>query len=223
LFVSIVVLSIFSRVGMAEEIEKYEVVQHAENYGFMIGVGISSKYVSFDVYRAGESTPEGTLTEGEYLTFFLLLGSPYRYFGKSSFGYYFEMGYSAYNFDRQEIGDNLEDLRTSVNGSYFYLTPVLFYDFGNRRSQRDFTIKLGIGYGLGYLKASGDIIFTRDNQNTSYSYNINEWGEAFSMMLDSRYKQWIFRIIASGPEITKGDFEYNIFDISIDVGYAFHF
>lgn len=223
LLVFVFLLSVLPKSGTAEEIEKYTVLEDGGTYGFMLGLGVSLKYVSFDVYRSGETTPEGTLSEEENITYFLLAGSPYQYFGRGNLGYYLEMGISPFSFNQQEVGLNNQDLGTSVDGRYFYLTPVFFLNFGDKYFVKNYSAKLGFGIGVGYLRASGDIIFTENGQNTRFTYNINEWGIAYSLMLDARYKQWIFRLTFGGPEVTEGDYEYNVFEGSFDVGYTFYF
>jgi hypothetical protein len=130
--------------------------------GTTLNFGIAIKQLDFDVSDSDESDFNGTLTEGMYTTFFLSLGSPYRYFSESSnFGFYFEFGLSNFKMDSQEVGSDEVDLGTSARGNYIYITPLVFYNFGDKNPKKH-SLKLGLGVGIGYLKSEGDIVFTDD-------------------------------------------------------------
>ncbi|NIQ09785.1 MAG: hypothetical protein GWO08_06615, partial [Gammaproteobacteria bacterium] len=116
----------------------------------------------------------GTMTVGDYTDVFFSIHNPYRYFGNSRWGYYFEYGFSNFSMRLQEITQGIEYLDvnygTGVNGWYMYLTPVLFYHWkpqgwfgtGTGNGNND-GLLFGIGIGGGYLDAKGTIRLTELN------------------------------------------------------------
>jgi len=195
-----------------------------DNYAVLMNFGWGQKTVELGVYQEQQTTPEGMLTSGDSFSLFFHADTPYRYFGKSNFGYYYEMGYSPIDINQQRDDEmGIRDLGTQVKGEYFYLTPVLFYNWGSRSVIRNFSTKFGIGLGVGYLKADGDIVFTRNNQNTYHTIKLNDWGDSVSVLLDIRYNNWLFRTIANGPIVTRDKLDYDVFDFSSEIGYSFYF
>lgn len=189
--------------------------------GFRLALGVSSKSLDFDVYEKGKGDPAGTLTESRYNALFLSFGSPYRFFADSNLGYYWEYGFSSFRMTRQVVGSNEAevDLGTSVHGRYVYGTPVLFYRFGDDRHG----LILGAGVGLGYLKARGSIVLTEVSGQPRHDVDVSGVDWAYGILIDYRYRGFIVRARGFGPSLTRGGFEYDIFDYSLDVGYEFTF
>ncbi|WP_139158931.1 hypothetical protein [Vibrio sonorensis] len=55
-------------------------------------------------------------------------------------------------------------MNTSIRGRSFYLTPILYYQFGKGHSQ-SWQYRLGAGLGLGYQSHEGEFVIT----NTEHS------------------------------------------------------
>lgn len=198
---------------------------HAEglfdDYLFRVGVGIRN--IDLQVTSVFEKNPSGTMTEGEYVAPTFSMNSPYSYFKQSNFGYYFE--YGIYNFDmnRQVVeGGTAEDNQgTSVDGFSAYFAPVLFYNIGNKlelKNRHSFII--GVGLGIGYLDASGDVIFTETTKET-FNVDIDKVDIAIAVLLEYQYGPWFVRIQDVGPSIREGDYDYELLDQSFTIGYSF--
>lgn len=191
-----------------------------QDASYRLAGGISIKELSFDVYEKGSTDSLGTLTEGLYPTLFIHAGSPYRYFTKNTnWGYYFEYGLSLFEISEQEVGLNEVNMDTSVQGGYFYLTPTLIYNIGQKAGWPH-TFILGLGVGVGYLKAEGDIILTETSSKERHEIDIDDFGYAVSILGDIKIDRYLIRLRASSPEVDKGDYTYNITEVSIDFGYV---
>lgn len=194
--------------------------------GYSVSAGPTFKLMEFDYYRSSEdSEPAGTMTEGFNVSYFVKLGSPYHFFSNSRrYGYFFEAEYSGFSLDKQEIGAEERDMGTSVEGSFWYVTPVAFMLFGPvPQGEKEWSVFLGVGAGLGYLDVSGDIYLTEDG---SYDYRtVDESGVdiAASVIIEAHYDHWVTRISGGGPFLEVGDNTYSMFSFSWDLGYSFYF
>jgi len=191
-----------------------------EDYAFRIG--IASKALDLEVSDVNETNYSGSMSEGEYTTVAFALNSPYDFFKDSKFGYYIEYGFSSFEMDVQVTNGGAfeEDLGTSVDGLFFYLAPVLFYNFGdnvNKKQKNSFII--GIGAGLGYLNASGDIIFT-ETTSELFDVDVDKFDLSAVILLEYQHNNWYVRYQDSGPEIRHNGFDYIIYDNSLTIGYT---
>lgn len=199
-----------------------EELSDANNYSVNIGVALKS--LDLDVYDAGSINPNGTLTEGEYFTYSLSLNSPYKFFSENSrFGYYIEYAYSKFEMNSQLINNQSTevDLGTGVDGNYFSVTPVVFYNyFDSIRARKKDALIVGLGIGIGYLDAIGDIQFT-ETDNQIHDVDVNDFDISISIFLEYQHNDWFLRISSSGPDVTSGNFDYTISDFSMVFGYSF--
>ena len=124
------------------------------------------------------------------------------------------------NLPDPEGGFELEDvdLGTSASGFYAYITPMLFYNIGDKMIHDGKVHSLKLGIGIGYLKVKGDMIFTEKNPSERHVFDIRDYGSAVGVMLDYRYDRFFARVTGAGPFIDEGAFEYQLFDISMDMG-----
>jgi len=187
-----------------------------------LNIGWAQKSVDFDVYEDLESKPEGRLTSGYSYSLSLTAAAPYQYFGHSNFGYYYELGYSPIDVHEQTVDSGSLDLGTHVKGEYFYITPILYYNFGSRSPRSNFSTKLGLGYGVGHIRAKGDIVYTRNNQNVSHPVKLNDWGDSVSILLDVRNEYLFFRAIVNGPIVTTNKVSYSVSDTSVEFGFSYY-
>lgn len=193
--------------------------------GYTFAFGLSTKEVSLDVYDEDAANPNGTLTEGMYTTVFFSLDSPYTYFAeKSRFGYYLEYGLSVFKMTEQLVGLEEVNLGTSARGYYLYVTPTIFYLFGDKafNDGKGSSFKFGLGVGAGYLRAKGDIIFTEQSQER-HAFNVGGLGLSVSLFMDYRINSWLFRVRSVGPFITESGRDYSLSAISMDMGYLVAF
>ena len=184
--------------------------------------GVSLRSTDFDVYDKGSTDPNGTLSEDFSYWPFIVLGSPYKYFGESNWGGLMEYSFSGFNLNQQLVNDELVDLGTSVKGYYAFVTPTVFYSFSGQRphGKYDQTLIAGLGVGLGYLKADGDIIFTESTQQRT-DIDISGAALAISLFLDYRFGSYVTRISGGLTSHDLGAYEYDAFGFSWSFGYIF--
>ena len=184
--------------------------------------GITMKSTDFDVYNKDSSNTNGTLSEDISYSPFILLGSPYRFFGESNWGGLMEYSFSRFELNQQLVNDELVDLGTSVKGYYAYVTPTLFYSFTGQKpsGKYDQTFIAGLGVGAGYLNGSGDIIFTETTQQR-HEIDISGPALAVSLFVEYRFSHFVTRISGRGTTFTHGDYDYDAFGFLWSFGYIF--
>jgi hypothetical protein len=189
---------------------------------YRITAGVSVNSIDFDVYNKDRTNPNGTLSEDFSYSPIIILGSPYKYFGESNWGGLMEYSFSTFRLNKQIVNDNLVDLETSVKGYYAFVTPTLFYSFFDRNphDKYDQTLITGLGVGLGYLKATGDIIFTETTQER-HEIDVNGAALAVSLFIDYRIGNFVTRISGGLTSHTKDDFDYDAFGFKWDFAYVF--
>lgn len=114
---------------------------------------------------------------------------------------------------------------TSVNGSYFFAAPVFFYNFSDRttRNGKGHAFKFGVGVGLGYLRANGNIILTEDHSQRLLNINVDEFAHSINVLMDYQYGNFIIRARGGGPRVDDGPIEYSIFEFAMDMRYIVTF
>lgn len=193
--------------------------------GYTLTVGISAKQLDFDYYRnKNDSNPSGSMTEGMYITYLLRAGSPYILSNSKRWGYYFETGISDFSMSRQNVGNREKKLGTSVDGRFWYISPIGFYLFGPApENKNELSLITGIGVGIGYLDADGDMILTEDGSNDLHKVDANGVDLAINLLIEAHYGKWMTRIYGGGPFLDKGGSTYSIFDFAWDIGYTYTF
>jgi hypothetical protein len=184
--------------------------------------GITLRSTDFDVYNKGSSSTNGTLSEDFSYWPFITLASPYKYFGESNWGGLMEYSISFFELDQQLVNDELADLGTSVKGYYAFVTPTVFYSFTGQEphGKYDQTVIAGLGVGLGYLNASGDIIFTESTQQR-VDLDVSGAALAVSLFVDYRFGSFVTRISGGLTSHTAGAYDYDAFGFSWSFGYIF--
>jgi hypothetical protein len=184
--------------------------------------GISLRSTDLDVYNKDSSDTNGTLSEDFSYLPFIVLGSPYKYFGESNWGTLMEYSISVFELNQQLVNDELVDLGTSVKGYYAFVTPTVFYSFTGQKphGKYDQTLITGLGIGLGYLNASGDIIFTETTQQR-FDIDVSGAALAVSLFVDYRFGNFVTRISGGLTSHTKGAYDYDAFGFSWGFGYIF--
>lgn len=189
---------------------------------YRLTAGVSINAIDFDVENEDNSNPNGTLSEEVSYSPYIILASPYKYFGESTFGGVMEYSFSTFQLSKQLINDELIDLGTSVKGFYAFVTPTVFYSFlgQNTSDKYDQSLIAGMGLGLGYLKATGDIIFTETTQER-HEIDVNGLALAVSAFVDYRIGNFTTRMSAGLTSHTKDNLDYDAFGFSWDFGYIF--
>ena len=189
---------------------------------YRITAGISVNSIDFDVYNEGGISPNGTLSEEFSYSPIIILGSPYKFIDESNWGGLMEYSFSTFQLNQQLVNDEFVDLGTSVKGYYVFVTPTVFYSFleRNPRNKYDQTLLTGIGVGLGYLKATGDIIFTETTQER-HEIDVNGVALAISMFMDYRIGNFVTRISGGLTSHTNDNLDYDAFRFAWNFGYVF--
>ena len=189
---------------------------------YRITAGITVNSIDFDVYNKDSSNPNGTLSEDFSFYPFIILSSPYKFFAESNWGGLMEYSLSGFQLNQQYTNDNLIDLGTSVKGYYIFATPTLLYSFNGQSLHGNLkpAITAGLGIGIGYLSATGDMIFTESTQER-FPIDINGAALAVSLFVDYRTGDFITRISGGLTSHSKNKYEYDAFGFSLDFGYIF--
>lgn len=184
--------------------------------------GITFSLIDFDVYNKGSTNTNGTLSEDFSLSPFVTLASPYTFIGNSNWGWFIEYSLSSFQLNQQLIDIDLVDLGTSVKGYYAFVTPTLFYSFSGRHtgSEHGNTIIVGLGAGVGYLNATGDIIFTETTQQR-IDFDVSGMAEAVLLYVDYRRGNFVTRLNTGLTGLTEGNLDYDATSFSLSFGYNF--
>jgi len=193
----------------------------ANDNAWNYSIGLSLKQLSLDIYEKGQTDPEGILTDDFRVLPELGLESYITYFSNSSWGYKFVVNLGWFKMTTQEVALEDVNLGTSAEGYFLYAMPVGVYEFFKEKENS--SLLVGVGLGVGYLNASGDIIFTESSPQTRHEFNFSELTYAYGLFLEYVRDSWSYSISLYGPEISKGDYEYNLFDFGITVRKKFSF
>jgi len=190
--------------------------------GHRLTAGVTVNLVEFDVYNRDSTDPNGTLSQDFSYAPIFRLGGPYNFIGKSNWGGMLEYSFTTFKLDQQLVDDQLVDLGTSVDGYYVFVTPALFYSFGQSLSaelNRN-TLIAGLGVGLGYLNASGDIRFT-ETTGELHAFDVSGLALAISLFVDFRRGEFASRLSGGLTTYSKGDFDYDSFGFEWEFSYVF--
>jgi hypothetical protein len=194
-------------------------------------IGLTAKSTDLDVQDPDNPfNVYGVLTQADYQYYPLLsFYTPDRYLNESSnWGWFIELGWKNYSLDHQSDPSNPTldpvDLGTSARGSFFHITPVFFYNWGDRYigAEGGQSFKFGIGLGFGYLSTKGTVNYS-ETDGLDHTFDVAGFGMAINVMMDYRYNNWYVRAIGGGPAISRNNVEYEIFDFSMEFGYIYTF
>jgi len=85
--------------------------------------------------------------------------------------------------------------------------------------------KAGHRYGTGPAKFSGDIALTStpDNEVVSQSQGRTRFRPALGAMAELSWKHWSLSLEAAGPTYQSDEYEVNVEDVSLNLGYRLVF
>lgn len=214
-----------------ESLNDLEENKNSEN-GYSFDVFLT---VSQDIFDAIDDSSGNLDTLGSFsgdlnASFAISLNAPYHFFRHSNAGYYFNYNFNRFDLNEQDTSINSssldqDNLGTSVEGYNLYANASVFYNFGKKiiLSKKDKSTKVGVGLGLGYLKADGNIILTELPNNPKQDINISGFGPVISFFIDHRRGPWIFRTEASATEVNDSEVDFSYSDISLQIGYTVNF
>ncbi|MFW2372829.1 MAG: hypothetical protein ACN4GM_06865 [Gammaproteobacteria bacterium] len=221
------ILLFISSLAHAEPIEESfsEVLWDYMVNGATLTIGLGVRQMGIKVIRTSDNA-EGTIVQRNEEAYFISYSTRPGYFrGIPNAGYTFKFNLSSFKANQQEIAkDVFEDIGTRASGNFFYVVPTVFYEWGNYLKTGRFT-RLGIGLGLGVTKFSGDIILTEsiDQPRLELNSEHSELRIASGVILESRWNHWGLSLSVAGPSFENNDYEVQVQDTAIHLGYSFVF
>jgi len=192
-------------------------------HALSLDLAVSLSQPSLQVKSTSNNAVLGTLVEKTALWPSVGLKTKERYFGDSKFGYTAEMMAWYMRLDRQKVGSQEINMGTSARGYFAYLTPTLYYRFGDRYSMEspNWMASIGIGVGVGYLNVKGSIITTGLAPQTREAININGIGLSSGVFFEVLKNRWFFRFTSYGPSLNTGSHNLELRDNAIKIGRSF--
>jgi hypothetical protein len=188
-----------------------------------LDLAVSISQPSLKVKSTSNNAVLGTLVSKTALWPSVALKTKEHYFGDSKFGYTAEMMAWYMRLDRQKVGSQEINMGTSARGYFAYLTPTLYYRFGDRYSMEspNWMASIGIGVGVGYLNVKGSIITTSVLPQTRQTININGIGLSSGLFFEIMKNRWFFRFTSFGPSLNTGSHNLELRDNAIKIGRSF--
>lgn len=122
-----------------------------------------------------------------------------------------------------ESGGDLTDLDTEVSGHYSYLMPTIFYRVADPSGE----FRTGLGYGQWKIRFSGDIILSKD-ETAAESTPATEIDDSETKAGALLFFQWrgrraMFEIAFNRMDFSSSDFDYELDELNMVVGYQIYF
>ncbi|MDX8406978.1 MAG: hypothetical protein R8L58_01185 [Mariprofundaceae bacterium] len=148
-----------------------------------------------------------------------------RYFGDTHFGYSAEMFAWYMRMNRQKVNGQELNLGTSAKGYFAYLTPTVYYRFGDKYSMESdgWMTTLGIGLGVGYLNVKGTMLTTEITPQRLQAIDGVGFGFSSGLFAEVMKKRWFVRLTNYGPILRKGSLKLDLRYNSITLGRRFEF
>jgi hypothetical protein len=205
-------------------------------HGFEITPGAGLRHLGVDVRRKSDSF-QGNSSNGITSSLFASINieSPSYQFGKSNFGVSVYAYAANVNLDEQFYADpnqssgsasatgERKNVGTSLSGYYSYIVPTLHYRNINKDGS---SFKLALGYGRWSGQFSGDIILTPDNRpaagmpKTPIDTRISK--NAYLFLMQYKFaNRWQAYMSVGGPKWQDANFNYQLEEVSLIIGYTF--
>lgn len=193
--------------------------------GATLTLGAGVRQSGIKVIRTSDRA-EGTIVQRNDEAYFISYSTRPSYFKTAPHaGYTLSFNLSSFDADQQEIDKDIyEDIGTRVSGSFIYVVPTVFYEWGYYRKTGRFT-RLGLGVGLGFTRFQGDIILTEssDQQRLDLDSEASKLRVASGIILETRWNHWGLHLSVAGPGFENDGYEIQVQDTAIHLGYSFVF
>ena len=136
----------------------------------------------------------------------------------SNWGYFMELGFGSYNIHTQEVDKEIVNLGTDVNGKYAYLTWMLYY---KHLLKHDAYMAYGLGLGLGYLHAEGDVKLTEVSGEPTINVDVSDVSGSTGFYMEYHRTKWFGRLVIYGPKFTEEPYEFGISEAKVIIGRRF--
>ena len=191
--------------------------------GASIRAALGTRQAGVSVHRKSDDA-QGKIVQRSTNSWFLSYSTKPTYFSIDNTGITFIFNISSFDADQQEIAnDTFVDLGTRVSGVFYYFVPTVFYEWGDYYSGT--YARLGVGLGLGLAKFSGDVALTStaDDEIVTQTQGRTRFKPAAGVMAELSWKHWSLALEAAGPNYQSDEYETNVEDVSLNLGYRLMF
>lgn len=188
--------------------------------------------VAEDTSTASSHVVALAAAKGVLVPYISLVGEE-RYFQTTrNWGWNYQVWASSFETDHQKVdGAISNEFGTSINGKYLYVTPLVFYRFGDRfanKPVRDWRVTLAMGFGVSYTEMEGDIrLSTSSSDTVMENTNVDTSSLYYSVSLLARatYKKFFISISNNAPQLrdNTNNLVFRISNVSYTLGYTFSF
>ena len=147
-----------------------------------------------------------------------------RYWGDSGWGYYLAFDMDSYKTNRSDViglGPTVT-INTSISGNYLYATPTIFYNF-TRSVPSDWSVKVGLGLGVGYLSMDGTIMVNTPPGPRVEQFDGSDLSYSTGIIIRYEYKDMIIQVKEFTPFATIDGIEMELQLPVFTVGYKYSF
>ena len=138
-----------------------------------------------------------------------------------NWGYHVQVKGGWYSLNKQSINDDSNDLNTKISGFSIYAVPVGYYHF-NKNVTDNWTYKLGVGVGLGWINLDGEFEVT-NKKHLEYgeinSIDTARFGTALGVFFEANYKNHAVILQNYAPQISDDDYFYQQHNVAIAYRY----
>ena len=191
--------------------------------GATLKPGVGARQAGIRVVRNSDNA-EGKIVHRDAEAWFLQYATSPTWLSIDNTGLTFMFNLSGFRANQQEVGrDVFQDLGTRANGSFFYVVPTVFYEWGNYLSGK--YARAGFGIGAGIARFNGDVILTSTATNETVSLNRSgtDITAATSVMIEGHWHGWGLTLQYAGPVYETSQYQITVEDVSINLGYQFVF
>ncbi len=169
-------------------------------------------------------------SDGVKISPYISLRTEPLYWGEeSNWGVSFSFDVYTSSFEKQS-GDHslgsqyqVANMDTEIKGKSFYLTPILYYQFGGKEPER-WQYRLGAGLGLGYQSHSGEFIITNaEHPDVGQRDNIDHSGYAVTggIYLEASYGNHIVSLNGDLISADKSGAKYRYLENNVSLKYQY--
>lgn len=191
--------------------------------GATLKLGVGTRIAGVQVKRLSDDAT-GKIVQRDLNSYFITYSTSPIYFSIDRSGLTFIFNLSGFSANKQEIdGGKFVDTGSRASGQFYYIVPTAFYEWGNYL--KGTYARIGAGLGLGAATFSGDATLTSTTNNDSVALNRRStsltW--ATSLMLEGHWNHWGLTFQYAGPTYKNDKFQFDVQDISANLGYQFVF
>lgn len=191
--------------------------------GATLKPGVGTRSAGIRVVRVSDNA-EGKIVHRDEMSYFLQYSTSPIYFSIQKTGLTFIFNISGFDADQQEIAnDSFFDLGTRMDGRFFYVVPTAFYEWGDYTTGN--YARIGIGIGAGIANFDGDVVLTTSPANdvVQLEQTGTEITSATSLIIEGHWRNWGLTIQYAGPVYETDEYQINVEDVSVNLGYQFVF